>query len=193
MQLIGSLGELTWPLLLHTLDHVQLPGLLSVQTSERSPYHIWINHNSIVAVSRQLDHRGLLWLIHHQGTLCFYSANRLARRCPHHLPLGLYLKSQRILTDSHLQELFQTQVMQTLYGLIQKQSGTFCFESHAAIAHLEMTGLHLPIYDLWMASLPVSCNDNSANPHTANKKPVKDVRYQPAYHDSTLIMNSISR
>ena len=169
MQLIGSLGELTWPLLLHTLDHVQLPGLLSVQTQERSPYHIWINHSSIVAVSRQLNHQGLLWLIHQQGTMCFYSANRLSRRCPSNLPLGLYLKSQKILTDSHLQELFQKQVIHTLYELIQMKTGTFCFESHVAIAHLEMTGLHLPIYDLWMTSLSVSCNENSVEEVRGNQ------------------------
>ena len=166
MQLVGSLGELMWPRLLQTLDHMQLPGLLSIQTKERNPYHIWINNNSIVAVSRQLDRKGLLWLIHHQGVMCFYSANRLAKRCPSNVPLGLYLKSQKILTDSHIQALFQRQVIHTLYELIQSIDGMFSFESHVAIAHQEMTGLHLPIYDLWTASQSVSSYDHSASEYS---------------------------
>ena len=173
MQLIGSLGELMWPRLLQTLDHMQLPGLLSIQTKENNPYYIWINNNSIVAVSRQLDRKGLLWLIHQQGAISFYSANRLAKRCPSNVPLGLYLKSQKILTDSHIQGLFQQQVIHTLYKLIQSIDGMFSFESHVAIAPLEMTGLSLPIYDLWTASSSVSSYDHFANEPSASASPVE--------------------
>ena len=43
------------------------------------------------------QHQGLLWLIHEQGELCFYSANRLAHTCPGDMPLGCYFKSQGVL------------------------------------------------------------------------------------------------
>ncbi|MEM9217094.1 MAG: DUF4388 domain-containing protein [Cyanobacteria bacterium P01_F01_bin.150] len=156
MELKGLLMDLPWSKLLRIIEQSQLPGLLTIQVNQSYPYLIGIEGECIVSVARKLNNQGLLWLIHAQGEICFYTANRLARTCPRGSSLGGYLKSQAVLSSAHLQDLFRCQVISVLYPLIQKNEGYFQFQSQLSMSNLEMTGLKLPIYDLWMASLSIS-------------------------------------
>jgi hypothetical protein len=159
MQLTGYFSEFSWSDLLRFLDQTQTTGRLIIQTPpsvsshKEKTYYLWINQGTLVAAATQLDSRGLLWLIHQQGWLTFRTVHRLSQACPDCLPLGTFLKLQGALKSEQLQHLFQLQIIDLLHKISQTTVGHFSFNSAEPLLYMEMTGLHLPLYEVELSTI----------------------------------------
>lgn len=158
MQFTGYFSEFSWSDLLRFLDQTQTSGRLTIQMPQSvsfrkgKTYYLWIHQGTLVAAATQLDARRLLWLIHQQGWLAFRTVHRLSQACPDSIPLGIFLKLQGALKSEQLQHLFQLQIVELLHEISQTTVGQFSFDSSEPLSYIEMTGLHLPLYEVELST-----------------------------------------
>ncbi len=149
MSLLASLADLSLPEILQFIDKGNKTGLLTLHiTSESqamspSVYYLWVYEGRLVAAANRLDKHGLVKLIHQRHWVNNRVITKLARSCPSHQPLGLYLKNQGVLSDEQLKQLFDVQVLQPVGILLNIKDGFFQFDQNVPIPTREMTGLSI--------------------------------------------------
>ena len=152
MSITGFLSDFSLLEIFRFLEQGRRTGRLTVCTLSKIPgtpancHYIWVERGRIVAAANQLDEQGLISLIAQQG---WFTERVLAKLiqwcCPVDKPLGLCLKTQRLLQDEQLQQLFFVQILQHLCALFQINEGHFKFDQNLPLPGREMTGLSIPM------------------------------------------------
>lgn len=161
MTITGRLTEFSLAEIFQFLEQGNKQGLLTVfeQPESNSPqnraHYIWFNQGRIVAAADRADHRGLITMISQRGWLGNHAASRFAQQCSTQIPLGLYLKSQNILTAEQVKLLFCAQVMQRVCALFSLVDGWFRFDCNVILPRDEMTGLSAPATEVTLSGLRV--------------------------------------
>lgn len=123
-------------------------GLLTISTqtneAQQSPkYYIWLLRGCIVAVNNRLDGQGLISKIEQRNWLKPEIIKHLVEQCPANTPLGIFLRTENVLTAQQLKLLFYAQVLQPVCGLFKLKNAQFEFNALATLPQTEMTGLSL--------------------------------------------------
>jgi len=161
MAITGHLIEFSLAEIFQFLEQGHKTGLLTVfeqsesETPKNQVHYIWFKQGRIVAAANRSDHHGLVSLISHRGWLGDHAASRFAQQCGTKVPLGLYLKSQGILSAEQIKLLFYTQVMRRVCALFTLLDGWFHFDSKVTLPMDEMTGLSAPATEVTLAGLRV--------------------------------------
>lgn len=217
MCITGSLADFSLPQVFCLLETGHQSGLLTLHpegtdhTSSNQAYYIWVYRGQLVGMANLLDHQGLVSLIAQQRWLkdtCPSSLfAKLTRLCPHHQPLGSYLKKQGILTNQQLKWLFQVQVLQPLCNAFQLKAGHFRFDHHVPLPTIEMTGLsisatlatlmglrNLPSWDALADHLPDPDMGLASLGTEQSEFPLNDLEWQVwTYTDCMVSLNSIAQ
>jgi hypothetical protein len=161
MAITGHLIEFSLAEIFQFLEQGHKTGLLTVfeqpepTTPKNQVHYIWFKQGRIVAAANRSDHHGLISIISHRGWLGDHAASRFAQQCGTKVPLGLYLKSQGILSAEQVKLLFYTQVMRRVCALFTLLDGWFHFDSKVILPMDEMTGLSAPATEVTLAGLRV--------------------------------------
>ncbi|MBD2428255.1 DUF4388 domain-containing protein [Phormidium sp. FACHB-1136] len=159
MTVTGYLADFSLPELFQMLEQGSKTGLLTICTlrdhtsADRHNHHIWFSQGQIVAAGNSLDQQGLMRLIAQRGWMGDLAVSRLAQTCQSHIPLGLCLKNQKVLTAEQLKLLFYTQVMRQVCALFALPDGWFQFDPKSPLPVAEMTGLIATATDVTLAGL----------------------------------------
>lgn len=159
MAITGYLTEFSLAEVFQLLDQGCKTGLLTICTlvdprsTTKQTHHIWFRQGQIVGAANTLDQQGLIKIISQRGWLGDRAASRLAQSCPIGTPLGLYLKTQEVLSVEQLKLLFYTQVMRQVCALFQLSDGWFQFDGKAPLSEAEMTGLSASATEVTLAGL----------------------------------------
>ncbi|MBE9109584.1 DUF4388 domain-containing protein [Nodosilinea sp. LEGE 07298] len=158
MVVSGRLSNFSLPEVLQLVEEGSKNGLLTVRplpnAADFSQHHfIWLKKGRIVAAANRNDHHGLAHLIARRQFLSEAQLLQLIQQCPSHMPFGIYLKSQELLTKEQLQGLFSTQVIQEICVLFELSDGTFHFASDVQMPYLEMVGVSIPATEVTLPGL----------------------------------------
>ena len=174
MAINGYLSKFSLPEVLQLLQEGNKTGLLTVRsrsdtscdliqestpdavldsTSKICHYFIWLHHGQIVAAADRSDYRGLVKMIAQRKWIVSSDLNRWIRQCPLRMPLGLYLKSQDLLSGEQMKLLFTVQIIRQICALFELVDGSFDFISDVKLPYLEMTGISIPATDITLPGL----------------------------------------
>ncbi len=149
MSLAGYLTDFPLIEIFQLIERGKKTGVLTLfneSVGEAKPmpiYYIWVYRGRLVAAAKQLDHRGLVKLIHQRQWLSPRVVSKLAQLCPDDTALGLHFKKLGILRRSQLNQLFFLQVLQPVGALSRLQNGQFRFDQNVPLPMQEMTGLSI--------------------------------------------------
>ena len=166
MSIIRSLESFSLAELFKSIENDAKSGRLIIETpvslktaTRAGIYYIWFSKGYLIAVSDCLNQKGLIDLIDKRGWLSPAIVSRLRTLCPTAVPLGVYLRSQKLLDKPKLSLVFQLQLHQ-IYRLFQFTSGRFRFDNFAelqdrilTIPWLEMTGHQIKATEVTMYAL----------------------------------------
>ncbi len=157
----GNLTEFSLGELFQIIAQGEKTGLLAIKTTgykypEQRKYYIWFNKGRIIATSNSLDGKCLISLIRRRSWIKteneqqeilnkFYKTSNI--------PLGLYLKEKKILTDHDLDFIFRIQIMREVNPLFQLQEADFLFKESRYFPFQEMTGLSISAKELLLKGL----------------------------------------
>ncbi|WOD38134.1 DUF4388 domain-containing protein [Nodosilinea sp. E11] len=158
MVVSGQLSNFSLPEVLQLVEDGNKNGLLTVRdlpdAADFSQHHfIWLKQGRIVAAANRNDRRGLAHLIARRKLLSKAQLLQLIQQCPDHMPLGVYIKSQKLLTKEQLQGLFSIQVIQEVCTLFELPDGTFHVTSDVQMPYLEMIGTSVPATEVTLPGL----------------------------------------
>jgi Domain of unknown function (DUF4388) len=165
MALSSSLSDLSLPELFQLVEYGRRSGCLRISTlpSSLAPcakshhYYIWFKQGRFVSAVNRLDGQSLVSDIAKRGWLSQRVAERLSRRCPTKMPLGVYLKLQGVLQTEQLHQLFLNQLRQAM-SLFEVQAGEFSLDASAPIPWPESTGISLRSLDVALGALKLLNN-----------------------------------
>lgn len=165
MSLRGSLTDFSLPEIFQFVEQGYKTGLLSIQTDAsqqlETAHYLWIQGGRIVAIADRLDNQGLLSMIQQRGWLNSEMLNLLPIASEAKQPIGMFMKSQGIMTAEQLKLLFHAQVLQRVCSLFKLSSGKFVFDTKAKLPPTEMTGLSMSASEATLLGLRVLRNWSS--------------------------------
>ncbi len=133
-------------------------GLLTIRslpnsTQEFHSYFIWLNQGRIVAAADRTDYHGLANMIVQRKWITELQLQSLIQQCPLRTPLGVYLKSQNLLSAEQMKMLFSVQIIRQICALFELIDGSFQLKSNVQMPYLEMTGINIPATDVTLPGL----------------------------------------
>lgn len=158
MPVSGYLSNFSLSEVLQFAQEGSRTGLLTIQslpnsTHESCRYFIWLNQGRIVAAADRTDYQGLANMIIQRKWLAEPQLRSLIQQCPLRMPLGIYLKSQSLLSAEQMKMLFSVQIIRQICALFELIDGSFQLKSNVQMPYLEMTGINIPATDVTLPGL----------------------------------------
>lgn len=158
MPVSGYLSNFSLSEVLQFTQEGSKTGLLTIQslansTEESRRYFIWLNQGRIVAAADRTDYQGLVNMIIQRKWIAEPQLRSLIQQCPLRMPLGIYLKSQNLLSAEQMKMLFSVQIIRQICALFELIDGSFQLKSNVKMPYLEMTGINIPATDVTLPGL----------------------------------------
>ena len=158
MPVSGYLSNFSLSEVLQFTQEGSKTGLLIIQslpslTQESRRYFIWLNQGRIVAAADRTDYQGLASMIIQRKWIAEPQLQSLIQQCPLRTPLGIYLKSQNLLSAEQMKMLFSVQIIRQICALFELIDGSFQLKSNVKMPYLEMTGINIPATDVTLPGL----------------------------------------
>lgn len=158
MPISGYLSNFSLSEVLQFSQEGNKTGLLTIRSLPNSAqefhsYFIWLNQGRIVAAADRTDYHGLANMIIQRNWLTEAQLQSLIQHCPLRTPLGIYLKSQNLLSAEQMKMLFSVQIIRQICALFELMDGSFQLKTNVQMPYLEMTGINIPATDVTLPGL----------------------------------------
>lgn len=158
MPVSGYLSNFSLSEVLQFVQEGNKTGLLTIQslpnsTQEFRRYFIWLNQGRIIAAADRTDYQGLATMIIQRKWIAEPQLQSLIQQCPLRTPLGIYLKSQNLLSAEQMKLLFSVQIIRQICALFELIDGSFQLKSNVQMPYLEMTGINIQATDVTLPGL----------------------------------------
>jgi hypothetical protein len=165
MSLSSSFTDFSLAELFQLIDQGQKSGRLTVCTlpdihssqSKSQYYYIWFKLGRIVAATNALNGHGLLDKAIQRGWAKQQVIEELPTETCKLVPIGIYCKTQGLLSSEQLNLLFASQLQQ-IRALFEIQKGVFKLDSKVTFPWNEMTGLSLRATEVALMALRILKN-----------------------------------
>jgi Domain of unknown function (DUF4388) len=160
MTLAGYLSEYSLAEVFNFVHQGNRTGLLSIfpvydlTVMTTSPHYLWFEGGRIVAVSSDVDGKGLLHTIEQRKLFPQRQIEQLRLQLDNlPQPIGIYLKSRGLLDAEQLKLLFNAQVIAPTCKLFELRNGKFNFDPDKLPNNKEITGISLPAQEMGLLGL----------------------------------------
>lgn len=158
MPVTGYLSSFSLSEVLQFAQEGSKTGLLTIRslpnsTQEFHSYFIWLNQGRIVAAADRTDYQGLANMIIQRKWIAESQLQSLIQQCPLRTPLGIYLKSQNLLSAEQMKLLFSVQIIRQICALFELIDGSFQLKSNVQMPYSEMTGINIQATDVTLPGL----------------------------------------
>jgi hypothetical protein len=158
MPVTGYLSNFSLSEVLQFAQEGNKTGLLTIRslpnsTHEFHSYFIWLNQGRIIAAADRTDYQGLANMIIQRKWIAERQLQSLIQQCPLRTPLGIYLKSQNLLSAEQMKLLFSVQIIRQICALFELIDGSFHLTSNVQMPYSEMTGINIQATDVTLPGL----------------------------------------
>lgn len=158
MPVTGYLSNFSLSEVLQFAQEGNKTGLLTIRSLPNSKqefhsYFIWLNQGRIVAAADRTDYQGLANMIIQRKWIAEPQLQSLIQQCPLRTPLGIYLKSQNLLSAEQMKLLFSVQIIRQICALFELIDGSFQLKSNVQMPYSEMTGINIQATDVTLPGL----------------------------------------
>jgi Ni,Fe-hydrogenase I large subunit len=165
MSLSSSFTNFSLAELFQLIDQGKKSGCLTVSTlpdlyapgSKSQLFYIWFRQGCIIAAANRLNGQDLSNKLIQRKWVNIRLLEQICEETAITTPLGLYLKTQAVLSAEQLNLLFASQLQQ-VRALFEIQKGIFKLDSKAPLPWKEMTGISLRAIEVALMALRVLKN-----------------------------------